>query len=127
MRQGHRTLKLLRESASPESDMTTAMKVRGKVFLSSFGSCEVGDQRSSAGLQNPSYLAGKLLASFAGQVMEHHSGQHSVELGVWKRQRLGSSMSKDNFDAGRGHFVDPSLASRAGRIPFAVSPTLAAR
>jgi hypothetical protein len=72
-----------------EADMTmAAVKVREKA--SSFlCPSEVDRKHSSTRLQNPSHLAGALLARLAGQMMKHNHAQYSVELSVGKRQRLG--------------------------------------
>lgn len=105
-----------------------AVKVREKAspFLCP---SEVNGKHSSARLQNPSHLAGALLACFARQMMKHHRGQYSVELSVGKRQRLGKPILEDNLDAGLSRLltrpgnhlrrrVDPVHRARGPDVPF---------
>jgi len=83
-----------------EVDMAMAVQVRKKASPFPCGASEVYGEHAPARLQNPSYLAGALLARFAGQMMKHQCRQYSVELSVGKRQRLGSSNSEGNRDTG---------------------------
>jgi hypothetical protein len=50
---------------------------------------KVNGQDTSAGFQYSTDLESTLLPGFARQVMQHHGGQHGVELPVGKRQRFG--------------------------------------
>ena len=80
--------------------MTVTVKMHEKSSSFSCGGSEVNGKHPAARLQNPSYLAGALLASFARQMMQHQCAQDDVELILWKRQRLGGRIRENDLDAG---------------------------
>src|SRR3977135_3806665 len=80
--------------------MAMTVKMREKDLSIEGGASEINRKYPPARLQNPSHLAGALLAWLARQVVKHHGGQHGVELSAGKRQRLGGRILEGNLDAG---------------------------